>query len=337
MMAALRRNRADADDLSGNPLLDAPVPAFAAPSPRELQVTRIAPNPENRRDMVADSAKVRELAEDMQERGQLQPSTVVTRKAFLDIYPEHETAIGDATHVQVMGGRRLAAAKLLGWAMLDITVKDNLATSRAEFLGATAAENIQREDFNPIEEARQVEALVAECGSGKAAAARLVKVEGWVTQRLNLLKLIPDVQAVLKTGTLPVSRVRKWHKLTPDEQRAALTEWQAGSKANDAAGGRPPAKPKPNKPSQPEHPVNQVRVQLWGAAEVCGEVVEALRGSMKVIDVSDWRPGGASASDVPLGRVHVVAAVTEVGGADPRGDAEIGAGQSPSPDMVTSP
>lgn len=203
-------------------------PTIANESPRVVEVAQVAPNPLNPRLIDPHSSAVHKIRDSIAEVGQIQPSTVVTRRAFLAIHPEHEAAIGASDFVQVVGGQRRAAVEQLH-RPLKITVDDDLAATRARFLAATLAENLDRENLNPVEEARGVQNMVAECGSGKAAAEQLGRTAPWVTQRLNLLKLVPEVQAALteedEEKRLPLRVVRDWHTLDPPGQLAALTRW----------------------------------------------------------------------------------------------------------------
>lgn len=219
--------RVNLSDLASEPTLpEARVPAFAESVPRTARVHQVAANPLNTRDLDADHAKIESIAESMRTHGQLQPCAVVSREAFLRIYPDHEAAIGTATWVQVTGGRRRTAALLANQPTLDIIVKNNLADSREAWVSATAAENLERENLDPIEEAQAVQLLVQECGTGKAAAVRLSRTPAWVTQRLNLLKLAPQVQMLLRSGEVPLRDVRDLHQLPPEKQLEELQQRQ---------------------------------------------------------------------------------------------------------------
>lgn len=204
-------------------------PQIADGPSRAVDVDKIAPNPLNPRVVDPDSAAVRRIRASIAEIGQIQPSTVVSRQAFLAIHSEHESAIGAADFVQVVGGQRRAAVEQLR-RPLKIVIDDDLATTRARFLAATLAENLDRENLNAVEEARGVQDMVTECGSGKAAAELLGRTGAWVTQRLNLLKLIPEVRAALveddEERRLPLRVVRDWHTLDTPGQLAMLTKWR---------------------------------------------------------------------------------------------------------------
>ncbi|WP_018223830.1 ParB/RepB/Spo0J family partition protein [Salinispora pacifica] len=219
--------RINLSDLASEPALpEARVPALAESAPRTARVQQIAANPLNTRDLDTDHAKIESIADSMRTHGQLQPCAVVPREAFLRIYPEHGPAVGKALWVQVTGGRRRAAALLANLATLDIIVKNHLAESRETWVGATAAENLDRENLDPIEEARAVQLLVEESRTGKAAAERLSRTPAWVTQRLNLLKLAPELQSMLRSGEVPLRDVRDLHQLPPTEQLEELRQRQ---------------------------------------------------------------------------------------------------------------
>lgn len=228
-MAGRRINLAElADD---PPLTEARVPAFTSAAAQTIRIAQVAINPLNTREVGAQRAKVASLAESIRQHGQLQPCTVVSRTAFLAIFPEYGPSIESAAFVQVTGGRRRAAALEAGLQTIEVTVKDALAGSRAQFVAATAAENLDRQDLDPIEEAHAVRLLVGECGTGKAAAEQLSRTPAWVTQRLNLLKLEPELQSALQAGEIPLREVRDLHTVDPDRQRAALDTWRRAQAA----------------------------------------------------------------------------------------------------------
>ncbi|MFI2577468.1 ParB/RepB/Spo0J family partition protein [Streptomyces rochei] len=221
-MAGKRVNLSDLASESALP--EARKPAITELTPRSARVQQVAANPLNTRDLDADRAKIESIAESLKTHGQLQPCAVVSRDAFLRIYPEHETTIGSAVWVQVTGGRRRAAALLVDQPTLEIVVKNNLADSREAWVSATAAENLDRENLDPIEEARAVQLLVQECGTAKAASARLSRTPPWVTQRLNLLKLAPEVQSLLRAGEVPLRDVRDLHQVPAEKQLHELQQ-----------------------------------------------------------------------------------------------------------------
>lgn len=219
--------------LASQPVLDAPVPRLlTAPAVRMAQVPlhAVAANPVNPREGIGDLSDL----ESMRSVGQLQPCAVVTKAAFLAVYPEHSGQLGSADYVVVAGSRRRLAAEKYGLTTFDIVIRDVLAADRATFYGASVSENIDRRNFDPLEEARAVEHLVHECRSGTKAGEMLGKSKGWVSQRLALLKLSPDMQALLRAGDLPIRDARSLAALPETEQLTAWERQRSFTAVNDA-------------------------------------------------------------------------------------------------------
>ncbi|MFW0872969.1 ParB/RepB/Spo0J family partition protein [Rhodococcoides corynebacterioides] len=175
---------------------------------------------------------------------QLQPVSVVSRTSWLRLWPDD--SIGDAKYVVVNGCRRLAAAHHFGRPSLDVVIRDSLATSASAILAAAITENIARKNFDVMEEARAVDLLANELSSAAEAARRLKRTEGWVSQRRVLLRLHPDLQAVLVGGSMSVRIARELAVLPADTQDDA---WRARTSRDTEAnlGGQPThgAKPAP--------------------------------------------------------------------------------------------
>lgn len=204
-----------------------PAPAEAPSGSSAVPWNLVAPNPLNARDVHAHPERLAELAESLRQHGQIEACTAVTKAAFVAIFPELADAAQEAQYVQVSGGRRRAAVRLAGIDTLDVAVKDHLAETRAVFIAATLAENADREDLDPIEEAHQVALLVKEVGTGRSAAEQLGRTGAWVSQRMNLLKLVEEVRDAVRGGEMPVREVRTLHLAERAEQLAALRHWRA--------------------------------------------------------------------------------------------------------------
>ncbi|GAA3138577.1 hypothetical protein GCM10020255_014500 [Rhodococcus baikonurensis] len=126
-----------------------------------------------------------------------------------------------------------------GRAGMDVIVRDSIATSSESILEAAIIENIGRRDFDVLEEAEAVEALVAECGSADAAAERLGRSKGWVSQRRALLKLTPELQEKLRAGEIAIRLARSLAQVPFEGQVRAWrvaqerAEKQAAEKGSD--------------------------------------------------------------------------------------------------------
>lgn len=216
-------------------------------------------NPRNPRDDVGDLSDLSTIVE-----RQLQPGTVVSRAAWLKLWPEDKAGIGDAKYVVVNGNRRLAAAVKYGRGGLDVVVRDSIAVSRGEVLWAATSENIDRRDFDVLEEAKAIELMVKEFGSADAAASKLGRSKGWVSQRRALLKLAPELQSALRAGDLAIRHARSLARVPLEEQVAA---WEA---SHDAGTDQKAIQPEPREPEKkPKKPAGEV--------EPADKVVQALR------------------------------------------------------------
>ena len=208
--------------------------------PRAAVLEDLVANPQNPRDYLGDLSDLASIAET-----QLQPALVVTRAAYLRLYPQDEPALGDdARWIVVNGCRRLAAATQYGRTDLEIVIKDEVARDRVTLLAASVTENIGRRNFDVLEEAKAVERLVEECGSATVAAEKLSKTQGWVSQRRALLQLAPELQTALRAGDLAVRLARSLARVPLEEQ---VDAWQAEQEkaANKPEPKEPSDKPRP--------------------------------------------------------------------------------------------
>ncbi len=191
---------------------------------RSVPLRELVGNPQNPRDDIGDLADLASIAE-----RQLQPVAVVTRAAYEKLYPEIQIS---ARWVVVIGNRRLAAAHKYGRPELDIVVRDDLAVDHGTLLSAIISENVDRDDFDVIEEAKAVEQLVDKVGSADEAAKLLHKSKGWISQRRALLGLAPELQASVRRRELAVREARSLARLPKEEQ---IARWRAATE-NGAAG-----------------------------------------------------------------------------------------------------
>jgi|SRR5690349_4294599 len=113
---------------------------------QEVAIGEIAPNPYQPRTRFDDEA-IRELAASIRANGVLQP--VILRKATQGEYQ------------LVAGERRIRAAQVAGLTTIPAVVRD---VSDRELMEMALVENIQRENLNPIEEARAYQTLAEKLG-----------------------------------------------------------------------------------------------------------------------------------------------------------------------------
>ena len=197
---------------------------------RRISLNELAHNPRNPRYGYEDS-ETHDLASSLREHGQLQPATVVARDVYLSHYPEDADHLGSAPWVVLIGNRRLAAARLAEFTHLVVTVEDRLGGADPMLAEATLVENIHRQDLPPLLEARELQGLVERHGSQSKAAQRVAKTQGWVSQRLALLKLVPELQEQLRDGRMSVREARSIASLPPEDQQDGLARMRSKSDA----------------------------------------------------------------------------------------------------------
>ncbi|MYR27782.1 MULTISPECIES: ParB/RepB/Spo0J family partition protein [unclassified Streptomyces] len=196
--------------------------------PAAVPLDALAHNPFNPR---SELSEIEETAESLRTRGQIQPVTVARRQAFLAAHSGQEEALGEAEYVVIDGNRRLAAAHHAGLDELRIDVNDELAASATDLLETALIANVHRVDVPPLDQAQTIQQLVGVHGSQGKVAKRLGKTPAWVSQRLALLELTPDLQSAVETGELRVEPARRIGRLPKAEQAPAAQAAMAASKA----------------------------------------------------------------------------------------------------------
>lgn len=166
-------------------------PAAQTGKPAELPVDAIVPNRfQPRREF--DEAALEELRESIVRHGILQPLSV--------------RDIGGGKYELIAGERRLRAARLAGLATVPVVFR---TASDAELAEMALIENIQREDLNPIEEARAYERLLTEFHlSQEELARRVARSRSAIANSVRLLRLADEVQAFVANGVLTMGQVR---------------------------------------------------------------------------------------------------------------------------------
>ncbi|MFF1560973.1 ParB/RepB/Spo0J family partition protein [Streptomyces sp. NPDC058279] len=197
-----------------------PAPAGEAGTLRVV-LDALAHNPFNPRE---ELKSVEDLADSLTSRGIIQPLSAVTRQAFLAAHPNHEEQIGQAAYVVVDGNRRLAAANLAGLDDVPVHVDDSLAQDADTLLETALIAAVQHENLDPLDEAKALQRLVEVHGSQRAVARALGKSSPWVTQRIALLKLTPELQEAVEDRTLPVEIARNVGQLPAQQQKSAADE-----------------------------------------------------------------------------------------------------------------
>jgi ParB family chromosome partitioning protein len=199
----------------------------------------VLPDSQPRRYFDPDATET--LKRSIEEKGILQP---------LLVRPVSENAFE-----LVAGERRYRAARELGLAKVPVTIRELSDLEAAE---VALAENLQREDLNPIEETEGVLKLLAlklemdrddvvsllyglqnaykgkithnNMGNAQETVERTLEAVGrmtwqsFVTNRLPLLKLPEDVLEILREGRLPYTKALVLARVKDPEKRQALLQ-----------------------------------------------------------------------------------------------------------------
>ncbi|MCH7825819.1 MAG: ParB/RepB/Spo0J family partition protein [Acidobacteria bacterium] len=156
----------------------------------EVDIDRIRPNPRQPREHFDEEALER-MASSLRERGMLQ-ALIVRRE-------------GDGYQL-IAGERRWRAAQRAGWLRVPVVVRE---ATTLEALELALIENLQREDLNPLEEARAYEFLASEAGlTQEQVAERVGRERSTVANYLRLLALPERVQELLVAGSLSMGHAR---------------------------------------------------------------------------------------------------------------------------------
>lgn len=188
--------------------------------PTRLALHLLSHNPDNPRDSLPD---VTELAASLRDHGQKSAVTIMSREAYLAANPGREDELEPrAAYVVIDGNCRLAAARQAGLSSLRVMMDESLGGDPDELLESALVANIHRQDLDPLDEARALRKLLEVHGTQDKLAQRLHRSQGWVSQRLALLSLTPELQKRLEAGEEPVDLLRAVGKKPPERQEQEL-------------------------------------------------------------------------------------------------------------------
>ena len=160
------------------------------PVETKVKLSLIEPNKDQPRKAFDEDALI-ELSESIKQYGVLQPLLVQKKDDYYEI---------------IAGERRWRAAKLAGVKEVPVVIKDY---STQEVMEIALIENIQREDLNPIEEARAYQRLIKDYRLKQDEVAEKVsKSRAAITNALRLLKLDERVQDMVIEGKISSGHAR---------------------------------------------------------------------------------------------------------------------------------
>ena len=181
---------------------------------QEIPVGDLDTNPDQPR-QTFDDESIAQLADSIRDQGVLQPLLVVP--------------FNGGRYRIIAGERRYRASRLAGLETLPCIVKDIDVVRQMEI---ALIENLQREDLNPLEAAKGIQALMKQCGyTQEKVSTRLGKSRPAVANLLRLLTLPDSVKQMLVEGKLSAGHARALVTVEPRRQMqlANLTVQQGWS------------------------------------------------------------------------------------------------------------
>ena len=172
----------------------------------EIEIGKIDNDPNQPRENFEPSA-LQDLADSIKVHGVIQPIIVVAK--------------GDRYTI-IAGERRFRASKLAGKKTIPAIVK---TYTDKEIKEIALIENVQREDLNPIETARGMQALIDEYGfTQDKLAERLGKSRPVIANFLRLLNLQPEVVSMIESGKLSAGHARSLVVVNDPEVQVKLAK-----------------------------------------------------------------------------------------------------------------
>ena len=169
-----------------------------------IQLSEIQKNPYQPRKEFSEE-KIQELAQSIKENGLIQP--IIVRQS---------PVIG---YEILAGERRYRASLVAGLSEVPVIVKN---LSDQDMMIHSIIENLQREDLNPIEEAKAYQSLIEKGYTHADIAAKMGKSRPYITNLVRLLTLPNFILKEVETGKLSQAHARLLIQLSTDEQKKLL-------------------------------------------------------------------------------------------------------------------
>lgn len=214
----------------------------------QIPIGELDPNPDQPR-QTFDETTIAQLAASIQDQGFLQPLLVVPTPG--------------GRYRIVAGERRYRAGRKAGVDTIPCIVRDLDVTQQMEI---ALIENLQREDLNPMEAARGIDALKTQCGyTQEKIAARLGMSRPAVANMLRLLTLPDEVTEMVRDGLLTAGHARVLAGLNSREDQIRLAHRAADEGMNVRQLEQLAASLKPGRPARkrkaPEMPAELGELQ----------------------------------------------------------------------------
>lgn len=218
-------------------------PASDTDSVKELRLSQVEPRADQPRKHF-DREQLQLLANSIAQHGVIQPIIVISGKSGM--------------YNIIAGERRWRAAKLAGLETIPAVIRsyDELAAAEIALI-----ENLQREDLNPIEEAKGYQSLMVGFGfTQEKVSERVGKSRPAVANTLRLLSLENEIQDMLIKGAITSGHARALLSIEDTEKRMQLARRAAEEgltvremeQAAQKSKSRPPSAAKKTKAYYPD-------------------------------------------------------------------------------------
>ncbi len=169
-------------------------------------LTSIKENPVALRSLDRENEQYLYLVQDVKRRGVLSPITV------------REQTDGDESYYEICDGlHRYSAAIDAGLTEIDVVVKEY---DDAQVEETQIVANLVRVDTKPVDYTKQLLRMMTRNSlmTVPELASRISQSEGFINQRLSLLKLDVTIQALVNEGEIKLNNAYALSKLPPEEQ-----------------------------------------------------------------------------------------------------------------------
>jgi ParB family chromosome partitioning protein len=175
----------------------------AAEKIENISIDKIKPNRHQPRS-VFNEEKLQELAESIKENGLIEPIVVVR-------------SVAPGEYELIAGERRLRASKLAGLTEIRAIIQEG--ASDKDKLDLALIENIQREDLNPIEEAKAYKKYSEEYKYTQEQIAKIVKKNrSVIANTMRLLNLPEKIQNMIVEGKISSGHGRMLASITDENK-----------------------------------------------------------------------------------------------------------------------
>ena len=174
-----------------------------------IQLSEIQKNPYQPRKDFSEE-KIQELAQSIKENGLIQP--IIVRQS---------PVIG---YEILAGERRYRASIVAGLSEVPVIVKN---LSDQDMMVHSIIEHLQREDLNPVDEAKAYQSLIDKGFTHAEIAEKMGKSRPYITNLVRLLNLSPFILKEVESGRLSQAHARLLINLSKNDQENLLKRIQA--------------------------------------------------------------------------------------------------------------